>query len=136
MADEPVQFATVEDLKARWPDFPTGGETQAGALLIDASQMILDTCSSAMNASENTRKRIVCAVVRRSMQGEQSGAFDVPGLESWNATAGPMSWGGKFSNPNGDLYLTAAEKAALGCGKQRAGSVNLLAGREPDRVLP
>lgn len=136
MADVQFPFAELQDLKDRWPDFPAGGDEQAEAFLEDASQMMLDTCPTAVNVSAKTRKRVVCAVVRRTMQADSSGAFDVPGLETWNASAGPMAWGGKFSNPNGDMYLTAAEKKQLGCGKQRVGSIDLLAGREPDHVLP
>ncbi|SEC98788.1 hypothetical protein SAMN04489745_3622 [Arthrobacter woluwensis] len=58
MADvTPFPFATVEELKQRWPDFPTGGEAAATVALEDASQFILDVCSGAANASASTRRR-------------------------------------------------------------------------------
>lgn len=125
MAVEPFPFATVQDLKDRWPDFPTGAETHAGVLLGDASQYILDVAPSAANATENTRKRVVCAVVKRAMQAEDS---DINGYESYQQGAGPYQATLKPLNPHGDFYLTGQEKRALGVGRQRAFSIDLLAG--------
>ncbi|MEV7644716.1 MULTISPECIES: Gp19/Gp15/Gp42 family protein [Actinomycetes] len=124
MADViPFPFATVDDLKARWPDFPVGGEAHAEVLLEDASQYILDVCPSAGNAAEATRRRIVCAVVRRSMeQGLPSG------VSSMSETAGGVSMQFSASNPTGDFYLTKQEKKSLGCGKQSAFGVQVAGG--------
>lgn len=118
-------FATIDDLKKRWPDFPVGGDDQAETLLEDASQYMVDVCSSAMAASANTRKRIVCAVVRRSMQAETTG---MGGMESMQMGAGPYQETFKPTNPHGDFYLTKQEKISLGCGRQKAFSIDLLAG--------
>lgn len=118
MADEPkAPFATVDDLKARWPDFPVGAETHATVLLEDASQFILDTVPTAGDAAAATRRRIVCAVVKRSME---AAAADTAGFESVQESTGPFSFGGKPVNPNGDFYLTKQERKALGDGAQRA----------------
>ena len=38
----PFPFATVDELKARWPDMPAGSDDHAEVLLEDASQFILD----------------------------------------------------------------------------------------------
>lgn len=121
MADViPFPYATVEDLKVRWPDFPVGGETHAQVLLEDASQYILDVCPTAGNVSESTRRRIVCAVVRRSMeQGLPAG------VSSMSETAGGVSMQFSASNPTGDFYLTKQEKKALGCGRQSAFGVQV-----------
>lgn len=127
MADDIAQFAVVDDLKARWPDFPVGAEAHAEVLLLDASQFILDECSSAADASALTLKRITCAIVRRAMVADSSG---MAGMESWQQGAGPYQETFKLSNPHGDLYLTKQERKALGCGRQRAFSVDLLAGHD------
>ena len=119
---EPFPFATLDEFKARWPDFPAGADAHATILLEDASQFILDTVPAAETAAAATRRRIVCAVVRRSMSAE---AADLAGFDSVQAGTGPFSYGGKVSNPSGDFYLTKQEKQALGHGKQQAFGVQL-----------
>ncbi|MGP5219496.1 hypothetical protein [Arthrobacter rhombi] len=109
MATEPFPFATVEELKARWPDFPPGGDEHAEVLLEDASQFILDICPSAERANERSRRRIVCSVVKRSMS-----AGELAGLESAQQGAGPYQGTYKPANPHGDFYLTKAERQSLG----------------------
>lgn len=119
---EPFPFATVVELKDRWPDFPPGGEPHAEVLLEDASQFILDVCPSAAAASPSSRRRVVCAVVRRSM----GAASELAGLESLQQGAGPFQQTVRPSNPNGDFYLTKQEKIALGDnGKQKAFGVQI-----------
>lgn len=127
MADEIEPFATVDDLKERWPDFPTGGEGHATVLLLDASQFILDECPTAADASVLTLKRIACAVVRRAMNAD---AADMAGYDSYQQGAGPFQETIKLRNPDGDLYLTRQERKSLGCGRQRAFSIDLLAGHD------
>lgn len=120
---ELTPFATVDDLKVRWPDFPPGAEAHAEVLLGDASQFIIDVCPSAMEASESTRRRIVCTVVRRSMQSSET---DMSGMASMSMASGPFSMSQSPANPHGDFYLTKQEKLALGCGgRQKAFGVDI-----------
>lgn len=114
---DPFPFATLQELKARWPDHPPGADDHATVLLEDASQFILDVCPSAETATESTRRRIVCAVVRRSMQAAQQG---MEGIQTESLGSGPFSMSQTPSNPHGDFYLTKAERKALGEGKQKA----------------
>lgn len=116
----PFPFASVEDLRARWPDLPVGGDSVAEVLLDDASQFIIDTVPSAGSATESTRRRIVCAVVRRAMSSD-----DYVGIESTQSTTGPFTDTYKPTNPHGDFYLTKQEKKALGDGAQRAFGVQV-----------
>lgn len=108
---EPLPFATVQDLRDRWPDFPAGAESHASVLLEDASQFILDVCPRAADASPFTRRRIVCSVVRRTMEAGQG---DAAGLESQSWASGPFSATSRPANPHGDFYLTKQERTALG----------------------
>lgn len=124
MTDVTEPFADVADLKDRWPDMPAGAEGYAATLLLDASQFIVDTVPTAMEAAENTRRRIVCAVVRRSMQGPDH----MVGMEQVQQSAGPFQFSHRPVNPHGDFYLTRMEKKALGDGKQRAFEIDLLGG--------
>lgn len=128
----PFPFATLQELKDRWPDFPTGADAHALVLLEDASQFILDTVSTAGNAVPATRRRIVCSVVKRSME---SAAADTAGFETFQQSAGPFSAGGKPVNPSGDFYLTKSEKKALGAGAQQAFGVQI-AGFDVSPHLP
>lgn len=121
MAAEPFPFATLEELKARWPDMPPGSDAHATVLLEDASQFILDTVPTAGNATPSTRRRIVCAVVRRAMPD----ASGLDGLESLQQTTGPFSATFKPVNPAGDFYLTKQEKQALGAGAAKAFGVQI-----------
>lgn len=119
---EPFPFATIGDMEDRWPDMPTGSASLVGVLLEDASQFILDVCPSAAEASEATRKRIVCSVVRRTVDTDS----DLIGLESVQNGSGPFQETRKALNPHGDFYLTAQEKKALGFGRQKAFEVDLI----------
>ena len=130
MAAEPFPFATLEEFKARWPDFPAGADAHATVLLEDASQFILDTVPAAETAAPATRRRIVCAVVRRAMAAD-----DFPGMESVQQSAGPFSVTQKATNPHGDFYLTKQEKKALGAGAQKAFGVQV-AGNATAMHLP
>jgi hypothetical protein len=124
MAAEPFPFATLEELKERWPDFPAGADAHAQIVLEDASQFILDMVPSAADASPSTRRRVVCAVARRSMEASASG---MSGAATYQATTGPFNTSVTPVNPNGDFYLTKAEKKALGDGAQKVSSVLLMA---------
>lgn len=119
---EPMPFATVADLRERWPDMPPGADAHASVLLEDASEFILDVCPSAASARAGTRRRIVCAVVRRSMEAQASPGA---GMSTFQATTGPFTSSYTPTNPHGDFYLTKAEKSALGDGRQRAFGVTV-----------
>lgn len=114
-------FASLEELRARWPDLPPGSEPHAEVLLEDASQFILDTVPTAGTVSEATRRRVVCSVVRRSIEANQTGT----GVESWQQSTGPFAATIRPVNPSGDFYLTKQEKAALGAGRSQAFGVQI-----------
>lgn len=111
----PFPFASVTDLRDRWPDMPPGSDAHAGVLLEDASQFILDVCPSAEFSTEATRRRVVCSVVRRTMESAMP-----TGVDQMSQTAGPFSQQFTASNSGGDFYLTKSEKKALGEGTQKA----------------
>lgn len=122
---QPFPFATLEELKERWPGFPTRAENHARTALEDASQFILDTVPESADAPERTRRRIVCAVVKRAMFADES---DMAGVQSYQQGAGPYQSNIQLANPHGDFYLTRAERKALGGGKGRAYTVQLIGG--------
>lgn len=133
MATDPM-FATIDDLKDRWPDFPEDLEDYAVTLLGDASQFILEECPAALDTvAARTLKRITCSLVRRHMEGEESSGY---GTDVTQESAGPFSISGRSVSPYGDFILSPRERKQLGCGRQRFGSINMLANSraEWDRV--
>lgn len=108
---------------------PPGADAYAETLLEDASQFILDVCPSAAHASESTRRRVVCAVVKRRMDSEQS---DLAGLSSASVTTGPFGETRSPANPDGDFFLKKSERQSLGDGKQKAFGVQIAPTRAVD----
>ena len=61
---------------------------------------------------------VACDVVHRSI-GE-GGKADIPyGASQFGETTGSVSWQFSMSNPYGDMFLSAANKAVLGIGRSR-----------------
>lgn len=103
-------FATHTDVEARWRPLSDAEDAIADQLAIDASDMIrerwsdIDTRITNGVMSADSVKRVVAYMVKRAMI-----VGDAEGLESQSQTAGPFAVSNKFSNPNGNLYFTAAE---------------------------
>ncbi|MFP7366289.1 hypothetical protein SFC07_11050 [Corynebacterium callunae] len=104
-------FATINDLWARWPAHPDIPEETAEAFLSDASDLITDLFeipSSPDEALGRTLRRITVAMTRRALT-----RFGEDGLESVTDSQGPFSTSMKFSNPDGNLYVTKQEREAI-----------------------
>lgn len=131
----PPAFATTTDLAARWRPLTPAEVTTAEALLLDASQQILDEDTggvlAALTEPTQTMLSITCAMVKRAMA---SGIDQGPPVtqDGWNA--GP--WGAQktYANPTGDLYLTKSERRRLGFSRQRAGGTDMWAGAYEETV--
>ena len=134
--DDIIPFATVEDLEARWRALSDNERIRADVLLADATDLIVSKCPRWESATPRTRKRVVCAVVRRAMQGGDAigGVTDSGGgiysephgiIASESHTTGPFSDQFTYQNPEGGLYLKREEKDALG-GSGGAFEVDLL----------
>ena len=108
-------FATWEDLEARWHPLTSEERERATTLIDDACDQIMTECPQWVTASPVTLKRICCQMVRRAMGAPDSMGGD---LTSLNQTVGGITLGMQYSNPTGDVYLTKAEKRALGEGRQ------------------
>lgn len=121
-----LPFAAVNELEERWRPLSDAERETAHALLLDASQLIVDEDPAAASANEATLRRVVCAMVRRAMMAP--GGI---GVETMQQGAGPFQQSVKYANPAGDLYLTRQERRALGMLRQRAFEVDLLGGEDP-----
>ena len=108
-----MAYATYSDLETIWRTLTTSEQATATALL-DYAAAIIDAYATidANDAEQLTRAKYVsCSMVRRSMQSSESEMF---GVTQASATMGAFNQQATFSNPTGDLYLSAAEKGMLG----------------------
>ena len=119
-------FATVEDLEARWRPLSEDEQARADVLLADASAYIASMMSAA-GASytdpddllESALRSVTCNVVKRAM--DSPGGYT--GLTQYTQGAIGYSESMSYANPNGDMYLTKAEKRLLGIGTGTFGTV-------------
>lgn len=123
MNSQNTPWATLQDLKNRWPSLPEEHHALAVILLADATQYLLDIAPASSTAPESTRRRIVCSIVKRSLE---AAALPGAGFESVQIGTGPFQDTYKPLNPHGDFYLTMQEKKALGVGRQKAASFDML----------
>ena len=122
MATESYAFATVEDLVARWRPLGADEATMAATLLDDAGLMLRQYVSvDADNEQQLDALKVVsCNMVKRAMVASSSSAF---GVDQTSASMGPFSQTMHFSNPSGDLYISASEKRLLGIGGSQINTV-------------
>jgi len=122
-----MAYATLEDLEARYGELPDDMASRAEALLEDAATY-LDAMVTVDPEDEQQLARlemVSCAMVNRSLQASMS---EVYGVSRADYTMGPFAQSATFSNPSGDLYLTAGEKALLGITGSYIGSMRAQVG--------
>lgn len=124
--DKPVVYATIEQLRKLWPDMPPGADDHADTMLLYASALMRAECPTLMTVEAQIRELVCCEIVKSAMKMPEAD----PNLASMNLTAGPFSQQLSFRADADDLYLTKKHKRLLGCGRQRAFSVDLLRGRD------
>lgn len=119
-------FASVDDLQKRWRILTEDEQRIAEVKLEDATVMIKALARNrgvAFNldddVTQGTLRSITCEMVKRSMLSSDNSA----GVSGHSMTAGPFSENFTFSNPTGDLYLTASEKKQLGLSSMLIGSI-------------
>lgn len=125
-------YATVSDLEARWRTLDEDERAVAEVKLSDASVYLrgrvpdLDQRVADGVLDPDIPKIVVCGMVKRAMNTPGLGADG--GLASAQQSAGPFSQSLTYSNPDGNLFLSKAEKQLLGIGKGRAFGVDLASG--------
>lgn len=114
-------FATLGDLRLHWSELPAEREADAEQKLAEASIILralysgIDAKIASGQVDSDVVKLIVCRMVKRSLLAAIN---DVEGVATRNETAGGVSMGISFSNPNGNLYLTKDDKNLLGGGRR------------------
>jgi hypothetical protein len=122
-----MPYATLGDLKSHWSALPADQEADAQQKLVEASLEVrgnypeldrrITVAVEDGGMDPDIPRLVVCRMVKRSMDVSE----DAPaaGFESIQFGTGPFSMGGKVLNPDGNLYLTAADKRLLGKSKPR-----------------
>lgn len=113
-------YATLVDLRAHWAALPVTREPEATQKLVEASTEIralypdLDARITAAKIDADIPRLVVNRMVKRAM--------DIPdnqtaGINQVQNTAGPFGQTLSFTNPDGNVYLSKADKALLGAGR-------------------
>lgn len=116
-----ADYATLADLKLHWSGLLAEDESEAEQKLHEASievrgnypdidaRILIPVADGGMDP--DIPKLVVCRMVKRAMDVDE----DAPatGFESVQFGSGPFSMGGKVHNPDGNVYLSAADKRLL-----------------------
>lgn len=108
-----MAFATSDDIEARWRTLSETEKAKADVLLEDAAVYLsaFVTVDPEDEQQAAALKMVSCAMVQRAMIAAGNDAF---GVKDERITADIYSQSYTYANPNGDLYLTSAEKRLLG----------------------
>jgi hypothetical protein len=122
-----ADYATLADLKQHWSGLPEEDAEEATQKLHEASIEIrsnypdidarLATVVADGGMDPDIPKLVACRMAKRAMNINE----DAPtaGLESVQFGTGPFSMGGKVLNPDGNIYLSAADKRMLAKSRPR-----------------
>lgn len=113
MSASTYAFATSEDLVQRWRPLSADEAILADVLLGDAGLMLRQKVAvdETDQAQLDALKLVSCNMVKRAMVANASSGI---GVDETSAQMGPFHQTMHFSNPSGDLYLSAAERDLLG----------------------
>lgn len=110
-------YSTIEDLRAHWPDLPKEREDEAEQKLTEATIEIrglypdLDSRIAAGDLDPEVPKLVVNRMVKRAMNTAMNAGLD--GISAVTNGTGPFSQSMTFSNPDGSIYPSAADKRLL-----------------------
>lgn len=113
-------FATLADLKLHWSKLPTDREADAAQKLHEASVEIrglyprIDGRIASGDLDADVAKLVACRMVKRAIDGRGE---DMVGVNSATAQTGPFTQTLQFTNPDGSVYLSRADKRLLAGGR-------------------
>jgi hypothetical protein len=116
-------FADPSDVAARWRPLSDEESATASALLDDASALIraeypdIDSRIAAGVLSAASVLAVTAGMVKRAM------IAPADGVSQQSETVGPYSHSQSFSNPLGNVFLTAADRVLIEGYRPRAMSV-------------
>lgn len=109
-----MAFAIIDDLKDRWPSLPVESEAQATQLIADASIWLrawfpgVEAAATSNADLAAALTMVTCSIVKRAMING-----DREGLTSYGETIDAYQEQVVFRNPDGNLYVTKAERELI-----------------------
>lgn len=120
-----ASYATLDQLKSHWPALPASREVEATQKLHEASVEVralypdIDSRLGTGSLDADVPTLVVCRMVKRAMDSAaEVGGYQ--GVESIQGTTGPYSQTLKFTNPDGAIYLSKADKNLLRTSRARS----------------
>lgn len=125
-----MAYATQQDVADRWRELTPAEQTQATTLLEDAALLI----DVAVGHPATTEVELAAATIVSVRMVKRAMQLDIiAGAQSVTESNGPFSTTLNYGQGNtGELYLTKADRALLGIGKQKVFTIEL----EGDRPTP
>lgn len=108
-------YATLADLRAHWPGLPVDREDEAEEKLVEASIEIrgtfpdVDARLASGSLDPEVPRLVACRMVKRAMKVPD----ELESVTTLQQTAGPFSQSRTFVNSDGNVYLSARDKALL-----------------------
>ena len=123
-----MAYASVSDLIQRWKTLSAEEQTRAAVMLDDAATLLesLVTVDGENEKQLALLKTISCSMVKRALSSIATGA----GVSQSSISADIYTQSWTYSNPSGDLYLTALEKKLLGISNSYIGSIPAACGSD------
>lgn len=119
-----VDYATVANLQEHWPGLPDSRLDEAGQKLHEASIEVralypdVDRRVVSGELDPDVPRLVVCRMVKRSMDSPLDEGM--AGVGSTTAQTGPFSQTLSFTNPDGNIYLSKADRRLLESGRRKA----------------
>lgn len=111
-----ADYATLADLKAHWPALPASREAEAQQKLTEASIEVralfpdIDGRMTAGALAWEVPRLVVCRMVKRAMDLPSE---SMAGVDSATHQTGPFTQTLNFTNPDGNIYLSKADRRLL-----------------------
>jgi len=113
-------YAKLADLRKHWPGLPEDREDEAEQKLDEASIEVralypdVDARLAAGTLDPDVPRLVVCRMVKRAMDTSRG---ELAGVGNIQESAGPFARTMTFTNPDGNLYLSKADKRLLAAGR-------------------
>ena len=112
---------SIEELERGWRVLTEDERYRAKQLIQDAYLLVT---AQLPHGGNQTDRAILSVVIRAMVKRAMSASEDIAPIRSETVGAGVYTRSVSYANPAGDLYLTSAEKKALGIGKARMSSIH------------
>lgn len=123
-----ADYATLADLKKHWSGLPADKEDDAVQKLHEASLDVrvqypdVDRRLASGVLEPDVPRLVVCRMVKRALDvGDAEDMMHTPdGVESTQVSVGQFSRSFKFSNPDGNLFLSGEDRKLLGSRRNKS----------------